>query len=428
MADKQKLPEETLKELRAVERNLEALTPDEREAFEDVKKELAQSYEIPEYTKMDKALDYAKKGLGYGMSALDYPAGLTRMSVAKILGGQVKPEDWEKASAGQAPGLGEIMARSGYKGGGAQAAGLLGDLLLDPINLVSFGGGGALKTAIAPLSAGLKYGGKKLYGSAFKDLDWLAKQKGKPPVSELLWDKVGATSAQNLAEKSLEEMGKLEAKRAGLYAEGGRLGAKVRPQQAMGLAKQEIRGAGLRMRPEVRKAVTPIIESVVEHSKLPNMTLEQASRVKSDLYDPLRETAYDIATRSGAGEQFTKKQAQGYKEAIESSAEAAKPGLGKDIADVNEELGRWLDIGKAVQKKAKKEATRDALTKSDVTSGLISYALDSPEYFAAKKLFEAGITPGGRTYLGRGLYKLGQSGLADSAVRRLPWSLLKEEE
>lgn len=242
----------------------------------------------------------AGKGLRFGLGALDYLGGVTRTGAAQavdLVGGEnkVKTEDWKAAlnpfDGTMAPGNAEYMERFGVpeggklsdaipsmysedgagipfqKGGWADptargTAGFAGDMAMDPVNWVTFGGNSALKKALTPLSEGAKKAGKATYKSAFKKIDERLVEKGTKPLSEVMFKNRAWGGAESLQAQAKKIGDKLKAAREELYKKAQNLGAKVDVEKAsQGALNEARRIKGIRGAKETGEGLEKHVES-----------------------------------------------------------------------------------------------------------------------------------------------------------------------
>jgi len=427
MADniKEKIPEKTLKELRDVESRMGSLTPSELQDFKDYKEYLSTTYEIPKPTALEYALEKTKKDYKTAGKIFDYLPGLMRYAAynkgSQLVGSPIEQStDWEKAKSGEGPSSHEYQKRLGVDNRGL---GFVSDVALDPMNVLPL-----LKIA-QPVGGALASGGRKIYNTAFKDLDAIAKAKNLPPVTDLLWGAgthgggvENATvkgSYDKVAEQIAAKMDNYAKKREALYAIGDEAGAMVHPAEAMDPAIQHLIDLNLAKRPDLTSSNTlgPAMSAIEEHVATPKLTLSEASKVKTGLYDSLPESTWSAMSKTNAGKDIIRRMARGYQQGIETQASRAVPGLGERIAEVNQPWGQLLDVGKQVSKNVKKEATKDHFTKMDVTSGILSAYFGHPGIAVAREAAQLGRGVPGTTWSGLLMNTTGRTGIPDALAR-----------
>lgn len=211
---------------------LSNMTPDEARELAQLEQKYGQAKQASDV--INKEGDTVKSMLvDPVIKAAGYPAGIARTAVGgtlQMLGApnQVRPEDWQRAKAGEAPGVDEYLARAGVpkgprpsdipgisnlysehgetalqKGGALdpylrEVGGVVGDTLTDPLmwagagtsKLAQAGKGGkmleVLNRVLNPAETFMEGGGRSLYKSGLNRIDEEARKFGKEPVSDVL--------------------------------------------------------------------------------------------------------------------------------------------------------------------------------------------------------------------------------------------------
>lgn len=382
---------------------------------------------------------YIGKTLGYLGRGLDYPGGLLRTAVAQAGDALtdkdlVSKEDWQKALVGSAPTSSEYLGRAGlenpeianipYVGpvGTRDVGGFALDVLSDPLSFVG--------KAIRPAGKFLETTGKDAYRSAFKKIDERLAEKGTKKLADVLLEHGAPTGTTKTISTKANEIGKgLLEKRGALYDEASKLGANVDIEKASQAALQEaqhlkrVRGAedlGQKLEQNVMELYQRPGESLdpltltPKRNKLPALSLEEASELKSRLYDVLPEKAFDKFGRIKKDAQVvTKKQAQGIRQAILDEANKVRPGLGDEIDKLNVDLGSILESRQPTKMQIRRGETPNAVTSVDAMLG----ALTSPAALATKKAADLSKTTAFRTNLGKILMETGKLPI-DPALQR----------
>jgi hypothetical protein len=467
----------------------------------------------------DYALDVAK-GVGDGaLRAMDYLGGLSRTALGGTVGelmtdkNLVNKDDLLNALKGKAISSEEMLRRAGatdkaklsdvlpsvytdkgdgftLKRGGSfdpsarAIAGFGLDIATDPTTYM----GGALIRAASPLlkmKSGLKNlpanlikgsawtglaaldgslpnellqkGGKKLYKSAFTNVDNAGRVKGKADVSDLYWDEGIRGDNRQIFDQSIDLGKKLELERDAKLALAESKGAKV----DMGQATYPSRGLVSRLRED--PGMEPIADQLesflnryvpqAEHQIRPDGTIIPAAirdnpgpltanQWKSNLYNTVGDSAYNEFKKTSRGQEFFKTFAHGMKEGIENAAEKVEPGLGKEIGDLNDKWGRILTTAKTLDNEAIKGERKHYLTSVDPILATMGMLTGDPKFAAkgilGKKAADLGKTAWFRTNAGMGLDAIGRNRALMSAGRHAlintgrppvsPWALLEDIE
>jgi len=389
------------------------------------------------------------KGLEYTGRVLDYPGGLLRTGIAQA-GEALSPksdivtkEDWSMALKGKAPTSAEYLERAGLEPGPSVELPILGDTSLrdvegfaldvatDPLSLVAKG--------LKPVGRALEGAGKSTYRSAFKKIDERTAESGAKKLADVLLEHGAPTGTTKKISGDINNISSgLLDKRSKLYKEGSDLGAKVDVESAMKDAIGETqrlkttRGAeGLGQ--ELEQNISSLFEKSgpkdmfgnSEKIKLPPLSLQEASELKTRLYDTLPQNVFDRFGRvKGDAKKLTKLQARGLKEEIVKQANAVKPGLGDEIDKLNIDLGALMSSKQPLKMQIRRGETPNALTSVDAMLG----ALASPGALATKKAADLSKTTYLRTKLGKGLMNAGKSGRVDQALERSLINMSRPED
>lgn len=292
----------------------------------------------------------------------------------------------------------------------AEEAGLAGKGLRGAGNVLE-GAGRVIDNPLDVLrrsaASGLKDSGEGLYKSGFKEIDSRLAEKGQDAISPYMLEQGfwgGRGALLNKIEKRTEELGALRDK---LYSKADELGAFV-PQNAATenaskyLNDLEYKGFDVdALRNRVERYNDP---KLIRNPDSLGFSIQQASDIKSALYDQLPASAFDINGRLTAhGKELLQKLAQGFKEGIVNAAEGAQKGLGSQISDVNREWGALLNATKPTQKELAKSQRRNFIT--EVKAGV---ATASPKAAAAMYGAKALNSPWFKTGVGLGMERVGQ--------------------
>ncbi len=145
------------------------------------------------------------------------------------------------------------------------------------------------------------------------------------------------------------------------------------------------------------------------------------TRYKSAVTGSLPQSAYQSDALRGVAKQAEREMGGGLKTAVETSVERAT-GRGKELQDLNDQLGRVLTTKKKQRIEASKEINKNALTSVDAPLAVLS-----PRAAVIKKLADYAKMTGPRTNVGKTLYQ-GTGGKADVISRRMLWEQLLEDE
>lgn len=362
------------------------------------------------------------------MRGLDYAGGVARTGVGEFIdafvpGNNVTGDDWKKALVGKAPtssqyleklGVGEMGSLSDIapglysdtgKGMALQRGGSLDitgrgtvgtalDIASDPLTYVTLGAAPLVKNApkllkdvISPLKTAGQYAGKKIYKSAFKEADEVAKQFNKIPISDIGWkynivgsqDKINKQLAgltTNLANKSSQIIDDASAAGANvdIYGMLNRAKDSLKTTDSLDVLKND----GLK---KSKNLVTRMTNAITDDEILNGISARRASDIKTSFYDNLPKNAYNNLSDTKAGNDFIKGLGRDFKEATEQSVDKISSGLGADLKATNQELGSLLSARKSLNNAAVKEGKPNALTEVDALAFMYS-----PEVFTMKQL------------------------------------------
>ena len=445
------------------------------------------------------------KVLDTGLRALDFAGGLARTSGAGLVDlaqtvGQV-PEaisqgsldpltdinqvtrqgDVEQALKGNAPGSSEFLERGGVPegerfdilpedtnipftdiniGAGDVSARDIGgfglDVATDPLNLLTAGQAGTIKSALragaTPLKTTARKTGKKIFKSAFKELDQVAKRKGKitPPSDVLL--KYGISGSNKAVEsKTANLLVKLKGQRDSLLAQANEAGASVDIKKAVSPVLDKIaeikkgrnsikKDIASRVQTQVNKIVKQgpkpeIITRRVVPGKKPSaieqlagakatpdkittkvipaqkpLTPLEASDIKTSIRDLVGDNAFDQVKKTTLGQKLLLELGSGFQKAVEKSADDVIPGLGKAVNKTNDELGTLLTVRQSLTKEAEKAGRKNFFTSVDG-----ALLVGAPGAFVSKKGADALKSTTIRSSFGKLLNQLGEFNKAGAA-------------
>lgn len=384
-----------------------------------------------------------KKALEKALEASDYIGGATRGAIALglqgVTGKNLVSEDELKNAAqmGQFfPSTNELLERGDILKDSPKtraAVGFVGDILADP---TTYTGLGLLSRPAGSLLRGI---GKKVYKSGLKEVDQAARLARKTPVSDLLWNRGIWGTGRGVAEGAIDAAEELAKRRSELIYAADMAKAKANMGRAMYPALEVI--SEIKSNPATRE-MTPELQRIVKRfMKEPFPSTRVATDWKSDIYNMVGSPSYQMFKQTPKGKQFQKELARGLKEEVERAANAVKPGLGDEIAKVNDEWGTLLSTAKAFENQAIKGAKKNILTSADpyiMAIGALGYGTTgSGAWLAAKKAADLFKTPVFRTGSGIALKNLSESKVLYPALKRLiidsgnpeasPWSLMGQK-
>lgn len=346
-----------------------------------------------------------RQAADYGLRAYDYTAGLGRGAVGgamqaatgKDLGVNIKD-----VLTGKAPSTSQMLGAGGVPVGGSLSdvvpqaysetgnewlklkkgglldpttrgvVGFIGDVALDPMTYLTMGINPALKAAaktsaaakaadiaLNPLAKGIEATGENIFKSGLKKIDTRAIEKGGEAVSPYMLEQGVWGTLPTVQKKMNERLANLGEQRAALYKD---IPATVNPSEASAPALEYL------SKLEANPYMAPKVQEGLDYLSLANkpMSLEQASKVKSELYDTLPASMFDpLGKPTNMGKELNKNLSQGYRQEIINSAEAAKPGSGEAIDKINQEMGAYLGAQKPLRSELAKDARKDAQTQVD---------------------------------------------------------------
>lgn len=438
---------------------------------EEAKEYILESKVVSEPSTTAKVLDGAGR-------VLDYAGGLSRTAAAGLVDPFVKEDlvtndDVINALKGKAPGSAEYMDRAGVPEGAKvnlfpemtipgtditlgkgdssmrDIGGFIGDTALDPLSYTPMvfsklaKGGKAVKAAEAattPFSKMLAGTGKKIYKSGLKKIDQEAIKYGKEPVSDVLM-KNRIAGGYNKINKKMDTLADdLLAKQKAILAEADQAGKTVDMSKSMTKAEDMIEKMRQSRDPKLQKAADALEDQVSQYKKLDSMPegisgprnapigVQQANDFKTSITESLPKGAWAESV-SGMHPQSIKGEktmARGLREGVEGAAEQI--GKGKELTQINDDLGRILTTSDKAQAEAFKEANKNMFSSVD---GIIAGA-KNPWMLAAKKAADIAKMTGPRAYTGRALNDFGTNAISapviDALGRRGVTETLKNED
>ncbi len=147
----------------------------------------------------------------------------------------------------------------------------------------------------------------------------------------------------------------------------------------------------------------PAIPATPKRPFRPAATMDEASNLKSGLYDEVPNNEWNTFLSSQEGQDFSKTLARGLKNEIEKSSSEVIPGAGENIAKQNQKMEAIYNISDQATPEIMKEARRNKLL-SPVDAALLS---KDALVAGAKKGADILKIPRAKTYLGRKMYNLG---------------------
>lgn len=399
------------------------------------------------YTPQEQSL--GAKALDYSMRGLDYGGGLVRTGIANVAGlaagkgNIVTEEDLKNMAVGKAPTSAQYMERAGVPEGPSinftkatagmlpfgkisarDVGGFVGDVATDPLTAVTKG-----VKALRPGSTLAEKGGEKLFKSGLKNVDKDLLEKGKAPVSDILFERGKAGSMKSLkgeAEKAADEF---MVQRDRLYQAANDAGAVVDMSAVVKNAEKEI--AKLKANPGTRDIAEKLTDYLNKYKGEGFVDIQSASDWKTALYDSLPASAFGPDGRiKGVTKNFEKALARDFKTAIEKAADEVAPGMGKQISQLNEKTGSVLSSKKSFNREIKKAETPNSVTQVDMMTmgmggilgagagGTAGGVVGSTVPLVLKQGAKVMNTTGGRTRSGLLLNNIGKSGLIDATARR----------
>ena len=360
-------------------------------------------------------------------------------------------------------------------------AGFVLDTALDPLTYASFGAVPAMKAggkaarmgakALAPLESLAESTGTSMYKSGLKRIDQEAAKFGKEPVSDVLMKNDIAGSAGSIYNQMDALSGRLADKQQSMLGAATKAGGEVSMDKSMEIARAQIAelrasrdpirvaaadalekemGVYTKLDPSLEMVDTGRIQTmpgqpievptgrsnadylgtpemapatsidyapVLEGRMTPAINPEQASKMKTSLYESLPKGTFQemVAAAQGANPAVTagkKQMARGLKEQTEASVgRALGEGAQKEFQMTNDELSRLLTTQDKQQMEAFKEANKNLITSVDAPMmALMAEGKISPAVWLAKKAADVAKMTGPRTLTGRELVRFGQRG------------------
>lgn len=407
------------------------------------------------------------QGLDYLGRGLDYTSGLGRTAVGAGLGAiagedVIKEGDVERAFKGQAPSGADLLERANIPEGGRidlmpkikipvvdvtlgegdtsarDIAGLGLEIGADPLTYVTLGASGAAKALVSPLAKTSEKLGKTLYKSGFKKVDENLIEKGLKPLSDVLLEQGAPAGTIKGLSKKIADINKgLLDKRNALYEQIKNAGQTVDVAKAMDVPIS--RGEELlRRNPALDTQMAAMDDWLLKYGKEgEQVPIDLASDWKTTLYQGIPQGAYSpLGKVLPAPKEYQKAFARGLKEQIEAAGERAGKGYGKQISEINENIGSIIESQKPITREVRKANTKNAV--SSIDAGLLGYALREPltasAVLGSKKIGDLAKTTAFRTGVGGKVYEIGTAPIRGAALdigaRRAlsPWLDMNKEE
>lgn len=404
-----------------------------------------------------------KKGLGAAASALDYAGGLTRTVAANALepfseNNVVTSEDLVNALKGRAPGTADYLERAGVPEGAKanlfpeitipgtdiklgegetsvrDAAGLVGDIALDPLTYLSLGSSAAAKASL-PAKAMSESAGKKLFKSGLKNVDeaMLKKSATAKPLGDLMWEKGGWGSTKSIQDQAEELLQKSGKNRDVMYQMAEEGGAHVDMRKALKGSLEKVNEISNPNLKKLKENLKTKIGNLMDRGEVP---ISEASQWKTEIRDAMPENAFNkFGKPKGTALKIEQSVAHDIKEGIEQTAEEFMPNLGKNIAKENEIMGSVKGARKPLQQQVERAKKINAVTSVDLP--LLGLAVTNPAVgvplLIGKKAGDISKTTAFRTGSGRVLQKIGKTNLPDyllrqEIIRQSPWTRMGEKD
>lgn len=417
---------------------LKSLTPAEEKELQDLE---------AQYGGQEQSL--GAKALDYGMRGLDYGGGVIRTGLANTAGlvsgkgNVVTEEDLGNMAKGKAPMSSEYLKRLGVPEGPSldfskatggmlpfgkisarDVGGFAADVATDPLTAITKG-----VKVFRPGSTLAEKGGEKLFKSGLKNVDKEIVEKGKGPVSDILFERGKAGSMKTLKAEAEIAANEFMAQRERLYQAAADAGAKVDMSGVVKNAEKEIEK--LKANPGTRDMAEKLTEYLNKYKSEGFVDIKSASDWKTALYDSLPATAFGPDGRvKGVTKNFEKALARDFKTAIEKAADEVAPGMGKQISELNEKTGSVLTAKKPFAREIRKAETPNNFTQVDAMTmgmggllgsgagGAAGGVVGSTVPLVLKQGAKVMNTTGGRTRSGLLLNNIGKSGLIDATARR----------
>lgn len=265
-----------------------------------------------------------------------------------------------------------------------------------------------LEYTVTGARQGLQDAGRAIYDSGFKNIDSRLAEKGFSPVSPYMFEQGVWGGNKALHEGMMNRADELAAQRAKLYNYADKQGAVVNLDNAErnalnNLAEMSDLGYGKTAKAE------SLIDTLAQRPNMDReggLSLQKASDIKTNLYDMLPSSAFDVNGRlTSEGKQMLRDLAYGYKNEIQTAANRAEYGLGGEIGNVNNEWAAILNANKPTQKEIMKAKNKDILTKVKAAAVTLS-----PKAAAAMYGAQFLNSPRFRTGTGLALDKIGNAG------------------
>lgn len=385
--------------------------------------------------------------------ALDYGGGLLRTGLASAAGvaqtvaqGKnplmekpvVGQEDVVAALKGKAPVFDEYLRRLGVPEGGSielpglgrytirGAVGLAGDIAASPpLNKVvalasKFP---VIKEILGAPGAALEAVGAQMYKAGLKTADAKLALKDKEPISKYLMQAGESGTTAQLAEKVKDMADTMGGVRQGLYDEATKLGAGVDLNTALKRTELLVDKLGKR-KSYGAAAIKEEVNKILDHYKgLGSLTIEEASAAKSELFEAIKSSK--IGNARTAAKALNAAMAADLREAIVSSSNKAKKGLGDAIEEVNQKWGTLITAQKPMEQQAAKAATKSLISQIDgiILGGGLALpggigTVPAAAVVGVKKMFQLANTTYAKTTFGNALINAGKHSLEDSLMKR----------
>jgi hypothetical protein len=280
--------------------------------------------------------------------------------------------------------------------------------------------------AANPIANTLENGGEALYKSGFKKIDRRAIERGQEPVSDFAFQQDMWGGNKSLYEQMQKRLKDLKSARDSAYKLGDVRNAVVDQDIAEQGARSfltELSQQGYGKAERAEKLLETLNKRPVA-DRPGGLSLQQASDIKTSLYDALPEAAFDVNGRlTNDGKVMLQKLSEGYRKDIVEAANTAQAGLGDTINDFNREMGAYLNADKPTRAEIAKDSGKNLITQ--VKAGV---AAANPKVAATMYGAQALNSPRFRTGAGLLLDKLGdlplirdavETGLVDPVARRM---------
>jgi hypothetical protein len=374
----------------------------------------------PEESTTMKALKTAGK-------VLDYPGGLVRAGVGRVLG--LGGEELSKAAVeGNAPTSAQLLEKAGVDEGPNYQVPGLGHVSLRDVE------GLALDIASDPLTAVTKLAkeapyigklinapgeaadtvGKWLYNSAFSSVDAKLAKKGVEPVSALMAERGVTGTAKQVEQKATEIAGEMSNFRQSLYNKADQLGAKVDLANPNITKRTDGVIAAMKKDPGLAPQAAELEAMLQRYKNAGQVSLADASEFKTNLYNALPASAFDgFGKAKSTAMRFKAALASDLRQAIVDAGEQADKGLGDAIAKTNDKWGLLISAKKPLNQMANSPGSGlgHMVDATLLGSGHV------PAYLG-KKATELATGTYARTKLGAALSAAGRDGVVSDIARR----------